>query len=196
MNTDRKNRTAILAWGSLILEPRGEFDKQHGDWLQEGPVLPIEFSRISLRRDNALTLVIDPDNGELTRTWYALSKRDDPQDTVCDLRTCEGTSIHNIGLLDIRTGVVRSRWTFVADKIRIWLEENGLGAVVWTDLTSNYVDKQKELFSPVAAVNYINGLPPEGKSAAQNYIAVVPKEVVTPFRTAAQQALWFRNQRT
>ena len=194
MNNDLRNRTAILAWGSLIGEPDAEFDRYHEDWLHEGPVLPIEFSRISSSRADALTLVIDPDSGVLTRTWYALSKRRESEDAACDLRTREGTTFRNIALLDIRTGVLRCRWMFVADKVRIWLEEKGMGAVVWTDLTANYPEKLKELFSPIAAVTYIARCPEKTKSAERQYLAVVPQEVVTPFRTVAQDAPWFKNK--
>ena len=38
---------AILGWGSLIWEPKElEFDRKIG-WLENGPILPIEFARIS-----------------------------------------------------------------------------------------------------------------------------------------------------
>jgi hypothetical protein len=40
---------AMLAWGSLIWNPRDL--PISGEWRQAGPVLPIEFSRIS---DNSL----------------------------------------------------------------------------------------------------------------------------------------------
>ncbi|HOW68396.1 MAG TPA: hypothetical protein P5055_13320 [Candidatus Paceibacterota bacterium] len=50
---------AILGWGSLIWNPRDL--PITGDWQGDGPVLPIEFTRIS---DNGrLTLVIDERHG-------------------------------------------------------------------------------------------------------------------------------------
>lgn len=53
-------KIAILAWGSLIWDDNWpEFDKQRGEWLKDGPILPLEFSRVSASRDKALTLVID-----------------------------------------------------------------------------------------------------------------------------------------
>ena len=49
---------AILGWGSLVPDPRG-LPIADG-WHQAGPVLPIEFSRISKdgQRAGCLTLVI------------------------------------------------------------------------------------------------------------------------------------------
>ena len=52
-------RIAIIAWGSLVWDPRTLQIK--GDWVASGPELDIEFSRVS--KDGRLTLVIDPVNG-------------------------------------------------------------------------------------------------------------------------------------
>jgi hypothetical protein len=50
-------KIAILGWGSLLWDKsKREFDDQHDGWRFDGPVLKIEFSRISSSHDNALTL--------------------------------------------------------------------------------------------------------------------------------------------
>jgi len=51
-------RIAVLGWGSLIWKP----DKPaiSAPWHANGPLLPIEFARISL--DGRLTLVLCPDD--------------------------------------------------------------------------------------------------------------------------------------
>ncbi|MHC2302867.1 hypothetical protein [Rhizobium mongolense] len=61
-------RIAILGWGSLIWDQRPEFDMHHKGWLRGGPVLMLEFSRISESRKSALTLVIDNTHGEPCET--------------------------------------------------------------------------------------------------------------------------------
>jgi hypothetical protein len=96
---------AILGWGSLIWEERPEFDRYLGMWNVGGPQLPIEFCRKSKTRHNALTLVIDNNLGTEVETLYALSKRSDPRDTICDLRSREGTTIENIGFVNIENGL-------------------------------------------------------------------------------------------
>ena len=88
---------AILGWGSLIWDEQPAFDKQHADWQPDGPELPLEFSRISQSRSDALTLVIDSLHGEACRVAYSLSSRRDPEDAICDLRSWEGTTRRNIG---------------------------------------------------------------------------------------------------
>jgi hypothetical protein len=62
-------RIAILGWGSLIWKPNGL--PMSGDWKRGGPVLPIEFSRVS--SDGRLTLVIDEQYGVDVITRYVLS---------------------------------------------------------------------------------------------------------------------------
>ena len=91
------NRIAILGWGSLLWDARPEFDEYHDYWEMAGPELKIEFSRVSKMRGNALTLVVDPSNGSKCRVAFALSKRCDPEDAICDLWSRESTTRSNIG---------------------------------------------------------------------------------------------------
>lgn len=62
-------KIAILGWGSLIWDKRTL--RLAGDWQTGGPVLPIEFSRVS--GDGRLTLVIDPLHGVPVTTRFAPS---------------------------------------------------------------------------------------------------------------------------
>jgi len=43
-------RVAILGWGSLLWEGGSAFDKWHDDWRCDGPILNLEFSRVSASR--------------------------------------------------------------------------------------------------------------------------------------------------
>ena len=109
-----KMKIAILGWGSLIWDKQPEFDNQHADdWQYDGPCLKLEFSRVSERRNNALTLVLDPDNGKCCRVAYTLSRRENPH-TICDLRCREGTILKNVGFWfptrARKTAVIQSRW--------------------------------------------------------------------------------------
>jgi hypothetical protein len=82
-------RIAILGWGSLIWDKRPAFDDLHEAWLDDGPMLPLEFSRMSGSRSGALTLVIDPEHGHPCRVQYALSRRTGAGDVIGDLRLRE-----------------------------------------------------------------------------------------------------------
>ena len=62
-------KIAILGWGSLIWQPKDlKFDANIG-WKEKGPILPIEFARIS--KDGRLTLVITKDAKEV-KTYFAI----------------------------------------------------------------------------------------------------------------------------
>ena len=62
-------KIAVLGWGSLIWN-KGKL-RLTTNWTDGGPVLPIEFSRIS--DDGRLTLVIDERHGVDVPTRYAFS---------------------------------------------------------------------------------------------------------------------------
>jgi hypothetical protein len=89
-------KTAILGWGSLLWDSRPEFDSQHGPWDPNGPILPIEFCRVSETRGGALTLVIDDQFGAACTCKFSISARNNPDDTISDLRCREGTTLANI----------------------------------------------------------------------------------------------------
>jgi hypothetical protein len=189
-----KGKIAILGWGSLICEPRDDFKKYIGVWEEDGPILPIEFSRISESRNGALTLVIDLDNGSLVRTKYTLSKRINPEDAACDLRTREGTVIRHIGLIDLEKDFYRGHWSMVIDKIKLWATEKQLRAVVWTDLPSNYAEERKIAFEPENAIEYLKNLPEESQKSAKEYIHKAPVNVKTPLRRKLSQDQWFEEK--
>ncbi len=65
-------RIAILGWGSLLWDKRPDFDEQHDDWQFDGPVLPLEFCRVSSSRGGVLTLVIDPVHGTSCPAAYPM----------------------------------------------------------------------------------------------------------------------------
>jgi hypothetical protein len=82
---------AILGWGSLIWDRRDL--PVSGEWQRGGPVVSIEFSRISKNSERAgcLTLVIDEQHGTNVTTRFARSPRTNLDDAIADLRVREGT---------------------------------------------------------------------------------------------------------
>ena len=179
-------KIAILAWGSLISEPRGL--PVTGEWQKDGPMLWIEFSRISQRGAHAdcLTLVIDERSDEEIRTLYAVSSRTDLPKTIADLQERVRTSRENIGFYKVASG----RFALTAinshpkscERIRVWAREKGFDAVIWTALGPRFKDVLGIPFSPTTALNYLNGLPTLTKEAALAYIHAAPTQTMTPFR--------------
>jgi len=66
---------AILGWGSLLWDPCEEFDRWHDKWRYDGPILKLEFSRISTKRGEALTLIVDSKDGVENTVAWCLSTR-------------------------------------------------------------------------------------------------------------------------
>jgi hypothetical protein len=113
-------RIAILVWGSLYWEPRDL--NTTGEWFFNGPILPIEFSRIS--GGNRLTLVITPGFDTIT-TLYAISGLEDLPAAIENLRIREkAPSNANIGFINFKSGEVHVRQTnqFVLQILRNWNE--------------------------------------------------------------------------
>ena len=182
-------RIAILGWGSLIWDARLEFSMHHEEWQPNGPLLPLEFSRISESRKGALTLVVDPQYGTICRTAYAVSTRRDPTDVIVDLRIREGTGLKWIGFYfanGSRKGEIK-----VPETIVTWAAAGHFDVVVWTGLPNNFKDKNMENFSVEAAIRHIENLSHEGKSMATEYVRRTPDFVQTPLRTALQSLPWF-----
>lgn len=186
-------KIAILGWGSLLWDNQEkfkEFNKQLGSWqFDDGPSLPLEFSRISQSRGNALTLVIDEENGTLCKVAYAFSKRKNPDDTICDLRCREGTTINNIGYYFADKSRKYSR-NGLSD-ISEWAKEKNIDVVIWTDLESNFKNRTGESFSIRSALLQIQKLNPESKVKAAEYMWRAPDFINTPLRKALQSQPWF-----
>jgi hypothetical protein len=180
---------AILGWGSLLWEGEAEFDRWHDDWRLDGPVIKLEFSRVSSSRLNALTLVIDLTYGVDTRVAWCLSRRRDIEDAVADLRSREGTTMRNIGRVVLNADPPPGEQP--AKDIAVWGRAHKLDAVVWAQLPSNFESEVKRPFSVAEAIAHIKRLPPAGKVKAAEYVWRAPEFVRTPVRAALQREPWF-----
>lgn len=189
--TEKKDapKIAILGWGSLIWDERPEFDKHHEEWLPDGPVLKLEFSRISGTRKGALTLVIDGGNGSACVSAYAISTRKNPDDAIADLRCREGTVMRRMGFY-FRDGS-RTCEPDVPDTIAPWAAEKGFDVVLWTGLPGNFKRETGKDFTVPNAITHLQSLESEGKAMAAAYVWRAPDFVKTELRAALQIAPWF-----
>lgn len=187
-------KIAILGWGSLLWDKRPEFDEQHEEWQFDGPNLKIEFSRVSKTRNGALTLVLDIKNGRGCQVAYAFSKRKNPDDAICDVRSREGTTLKNVGFHFADNSRKQAREEEVLKTVRNWASDKKIDVVIWTDLESNFQEKSgcKKPFSIEAALCHIQALDSQGKAKAVEYIWRTPAFVATPFREALRLQPWFQ----
>lgn len=144
-------RIAIISWGSLIWCP-GCLRITAG-WRADGPLLPIEFARIS--DDGRLTLVILP-GSEDVRTYWAPSGYDVLEMARENLRDREkARELDNIRCIRRDECADDSRFE-IDTSIRRWLtQRDDLDAAVWTALGSNWKKRRGYGFSPQDAVSYM-----------------------------------------
>jgi hypothetical protein len=182
---------AILGWGSLLWEGGREFDEQHEPWQYDGPILRIEFSRVSCSRLGALTLVVDDECGSPVKVAWCRSTRQAIEDAICDLLSREGTTFENIG--HVRVNPLHPPLAGLPQQNVIidWARQKNLDVVIWTALKSNFSKKTQRQFSVDAAVAYVKTLSPSGKAKAAEYVWRAPDFVQTPVRSALQQEPWF-----
>lgn len=187
-------KIALLGWGSLIWDHSSGFDSKIGCWEGDGPVLPLEFSRISSTRKGALVLVIDRDVGTEVDVLYALSLRDDPDDALADLRDREKTKMKYIGFVDLVTDEQRGRDPEAVATIKAWAQQRGIQFVAWTDLASNFKAKKDVAFSNEAGLKHLKGLSKLGLRQAVKYIMKAPAQVDTQFRQWIMTVDWFKQK--
>jgi len=180
---------AVIAWGSLIWCPGSLRIKTR--WRPDGPVLPIEFARIS--RDGRLTLVIHSGSPEL-RTYWALSEFETLEEASENLSKREETSRKNIGSVTIENQEPGAA-SGTAAKIHSWLKtQRDLEAAVWTGLSSNWEKRRGVPFTVEDAVQYLSELERTRDQAiatydrAREYIKNTPPQIQTGLRKIVQRA--------
>ncbi len=180
-------KIAVLAWGSLVWNPRNL--ETAATFAANGPLLPVEFCRISA--DGRLTLAIDETFGDVCTTYTAASALESLDAAIENLRRREETDARNIGFAEPASGresdIALQRHPQVVATIGAWAGANGYDAAIWTALASNFDQSGKggEPFSVTAAIRYLETL--KGKDAAAfaralAYIRNAPAEVQTPVR--------------
>ena len=182
-------KIAVLAWGSLVWDPREL--KTAAEFKADGPLLPVEFCRISA--DGRLTLAIDETFGDVCTTYSAPSAFADLDAAIENLRKREGTIASEIGFVEPAAGrqsdAAMERHPQVVATIGAWAEASGYDAAIWTALASNFDESGKggEPFSVTAAIRYLEALNAKDPAAfrrAWDYIKKAPAEVETPVRDA------------
>jgi hypothetical protein len=137
-------QVAVIAWGSLIWCPGSLQIKSK--WFTDGPLLPIEFARIS--GDGRLTLVIHPGSPK-QKTYWALSSSNSLANARLNLQAREKAKhlddIRSTAVDDHTEGRIDSE---IAALIQEWLKgRRDVNAAVWTGLPSNWLNKRGRQFS-------------------------------------------------
>ena len=181
-------KSAVLAWGSLVWDPREL--QTAAKFVADGPLLPIEFCRIST--DGRLTLAIDETFGAMCKAYSAPSALEDLDAAIENLRMREGMpDAWPVGFVELGSGgqseAAMEQHPQAVATIAAWAESNGYDAAIWTALNSNFDEwgKGGEPFSVSAAIQYLETLESEDADTfarALTYIRKAPPEVDTPVR--------------
>ncbi len=184
---------AIIGWGSLLWDPDNLAPFVQGRWhLDKGPSLPLEFSRVSPKRKQALALVIDPEHGRHCQTSFIASTRATVEESVADLAMRERSAVNQIGFVDVLSSTSAGRFSPIVSQIGQWVQSAGISGAVWTDLPSNFEMHTGQAFSIALAISHLKKLPPESLEEAKRYISEAPSAVETPLRQSLLSQAWWQ----
>lgn len=183
-------KIAVIGWGSLIYSP-GKLKISSG-WKKDGPVLPIEFLRVS--KDGRLTLVINPqDDAACVTTLWAISFFDDIQKAINNLRDREGTIEKHIGFVISKETDNKDP---IKKRISDWLT-NGrqqIDAAVYTNLPpKNSKGEEKKIMVWADIVGHIENN--KRNKEIENYVRNAPEQIETPIRKLLRDKYHWENKR-
>lgn len=181
-------RIALLGWGSLIWRP-GSI-KLATRWHYDGPLLPLEFARISKGsnpRNERLTLVIYEGARQVPVLW-AMLENGDMGSAISDLAAREGCRPESIGyvICDSKQGNCRVI-PGLKESIMAWAFSKGLDAVIWTDLPSNFLERTGSLLTEYHLRNYLRKLRASGNTEAIEYVKKAPAQIKTALRETIEK---------
>ena len=186
-------KIAILGWGSLLWQPKDlQFDKEIG-WSENGPMLPIEFARIS--KDGRLTLVIVKDLKDVkeVKTYFAISNYKTLEEAVLNLAVREGSGREQIGSYDKSKNTFSTK-VFFENNILEWINNTDIDAVIWTNLGEKWEFKNDdgeiiETIVPNKRVDYLKKLKNHKRALAEEYIRRTPTQIETHYRSLIEKEL-------
>ena len=186
-------KIAILGWGSLLWQPKDlQFDKEIG-WSENGPMLPIEFARIS--EDGRLTLVITEDVKEV-KTYFAISNSETLEEAVLNLADRESCGRGQIGSYD-KSKKNFSTKVFFENNILEWINNTNIDAVIWTNLGENWEVKNDngeviDTIVPHERVDYLKNLKNHKRALAEEYIRRTPTQIKSHYRSLIEKELGWK----
>lgn len=165
-----------IGWGSLVWKP-GNLRVQ-GPWCEDGPVLPLEFSRTSDHGNGRLTLVITPGAREVTTLWAALDYPDS-EEAIAALVRREGCWRGGIGVWPGDSAKRPPGWAAIDE----WSRDRGFDLVVWTALPPMFGgERGRGPGSAVEAIAYLEQRDPRALKDAEEYVRRAPAQVRTAYR--------------
>ncbi|WP_155418737.1 hypothetical protein [Pseudomonas fluorescens] len=175
-------RIACLGWGSLTWDLRGF--PIRGQWLLDGPLIPVEFARQS--KDGRITLVLT-ESEHLVSSLWALMESINLASAVEALACREGIRGKNV-----EKHVCR--WSFGQPSPRLipslseWADAHDIDQVIWTGLPPK-IYGEEVMPSVEQVVEYLEKLTGELRATAERYVRLAPQQIDTPYRRYIESTL-------
>ncbi len=173
---------ACLGWGSLIWDPRELPIRRK--WFEDGPLVPVEFSRQS--RDGRLTLVVFKDATPIRVLWALMSKS--------DLDWAQDALGKREGIPQKRRKDLIGTWSVNQTSphsilgLSEWAGCRGITGVVWTALEPCF-NNENRTPSADEVVTYLCKLEGPTRNLAERYVRCTPRQVDTPYRRRIEASL-------
>jgi hypothetical protein len=173
---------ACLGWGSLIWKP-GTLPLA-SEWFSDGPLLPIEFARVSDGGELATVVCV---NAPPTKVLWAVLAVQTLEEACAALR--EREQIPDERQDGVGTCVVEASSLGV---IAEWANARQIDAVIWTALPPRIDNVEGRVPSIKAALAYLDGLSGGKLEHARSYIEQVPAQIDTAYRREIAKTLEWR----
>ncbi|MCB1471220.1 MAG: hypothetical protein KDK08_29550, partial [Rhizobiaceae bacterium] len=168
-----------LGWGSLIWNP-GNLPCS-SEWKTDGPVLPIEFARIS--NGGRVTLVLTPAAKDVP-VLHASLNVNSLEDAVSALAIREGVIDHD----SIGRWPSQKSYPF-SNVIESWARARDVTGIVWTALPPGTKENRGQIPSLDDVVRYLKTLDDQQKAAAIEYVRKAPAQIATGYRPSIEHEL-------
>ncbi|UQY45745.1 hypothetical protein [Mixta hanseatica] len=170
---------ACLGWGSLLWKP--DPLPVNGEWHADGPLFPIEFSRIGDSGELATAVCL---NAPLVQVFWTQLVVDTLEQACEALRQREQIpEERNDGV-----GVLIAQGSAVGP-LTEWAQQRQIDAVIWTALPPRVAHNEGLIPTIDDAIAYLRSLEGEKREHARHYLAQVPQQLDTPYRRAIRQQL-------
>jgi len=168
-----------LGWGSLIWKP-GALPVD-GPWFEDGPALPIEFSRVGDGGELSTALCINAEPVPVLWARLATASLAQACQALKEREAIPAARDAGIGCLLVDAQA--------AGYVGEWAKARGIEAVIWTNLPPRIHDVEGQVPTCSEALRYLTSLPADTQGHARTYIQNVPAQIDTAYRRAFAQTL-------
>lgn len=168
-----------LGWGSLLWKP--EPLPVSGEWHADGPLLPIEFSRVGDQGELATAICL---NAPLVQVFWAPLAVDTLEQACEALRQREQIPPERTD----GVGVLVTQGS-ATGPLTEWAQQRQIDAVIWTALPPRIENSEGLIPSIDDAIVYLRELESEKREHAYHYLRQAPEQLDTPYRRAIKQQL-------